>query len=339
LVPGRPRAWWRVAKRYVEFSLGRNPSPIFASYFVTYRCNLKCRFCFIRRDDSPELDPAGAREVVRRICASGVPALDFSGGEPFLRRDMEELGALSRSMGCVTGVNTNGTLIDGRRAGGVAGSFDYVTISVDGPEDVHDRIRGAGGTYARAKSAMAALRDAGARVGVSSVVMPSNADGIARALDDLSGLYDYVIVQAVMPPEGPSGDGVRRLLSRLEELRGSGVDVLVPRQFLSGIPEYLDGRAPKVCDAMRLYFAVDPMGRLLACGARTDIALGSILDGDIRELLENPPRDAVRKVEECGGCWIACTTGTSIAVRSPLDYIRWISGAAIRRRRGPGRTY
>jgi len=322
-VPGRPRAWWRAARRYAELSMGRNPAPMFASYFVTYRCNLKCRFCFIRRDDSPELDTVGAKEVVRRICGSGVPALDFSGGEPFLRRDMEELGALSREMGCVTGVNTNGTVIDGRRAGAIARSFDYVTVSIDGPEEVHDHVRGVSGTYARARSAIAALKDAGARVGVSSVVMPSNAEGISKALEDLSSLYDYVIVQAVMPPEGPSGEGVRRLVSRLEEMRKSGIDILVPPSFLEGIPDYLNGEAPKICDAMRLYFAVDPMGQLLACGARTDITMGNVLEGNIREMLSNPPREAVRKVEECGGCWIACTTGTSLAVRSPLAYLRW----------------
>ncbi|MGB9733418.1 MAG: radical SAM protein [Conexivisphaera sp.] len=322
-VPGGPRTWLRAAKKYAEHSIGRTPAPMFASYFVTYRCNLKCKFCFIRRDDSPELDTQGAREVVRRICATGVPTLDFSGGEPFLRPDMEELGALSREMGCITGVNTNGTVIDERRAARAANSFDYITISIDGPEGVHDEIRGAKGTYARARNAMKVLRDAGARVGVSSVVMPSNAEGIIRALDDLRGLYEYVIVQAVMPPEGPSGDGVHRLISRLEEMKSSGLDVLVPRQFLEGIPDYLDGRTPKICDAMRLYFAVDPMGQLLACGARTDITMGSVLNGDILGMLSRPPQEAVSKVENCGGCWIACTTGTSLAVRNPISYLRW----------------
>mgnify|MGYP001770710698 CR=1 FL=1 len=321
--PGGPRSWLRAARMYLGHRIGRTPAPMFASYFVTYRCNLRCKFCFIRRDDSPELDPPRAKEVVRRICATGVPALDFSGGEPFLRQDMEELGSLSRELGCVTGVNTNGTIIDERRAARIADSFDYVTISIDGSEDVHDEIRGARGTYARARRAMKALKDSGARVGISSVVMPSNADDIGRALDDLRGLYDYVIVQAVMPPQGPSGDGVRRLISRLKEMRGSGVDVLVPRQFLEGIPDYLDGRAPKICDAMELYFAVDPMGQLLACGARTDITLGNVLEGDILEMLSRPPPEAVERVRSCGGCWIACTTGTSLAVRHPMSYLRW----------------
>ncbi len=323
-VPLRPRVWARAALRYLELSLGKRPAPLFASYFVTYRCNLRCRFCFIRRDDSPELDTAGAREVVRRICSTGVPTLDFSGGEPFLRKDMEELGSLSRELGCATGVNTNGTLIDRRRAAAIASSFDYVTISIDGPEDVHDRIRGAAGTYARAKMAMRELKDAGARVGVSSVVTPTNAEAISIALDDLRGLYDYVIAQAVMPPEGPAGDGVRALVRRLEEIRRSGVDVLVPRQFLEGMPSYLDGRAPKVCDAMRLYFSVDPLGRLLACGARTDIVLGNVLEGDIMEMLTRPPPSAVEEVRRCSGCWIACTTGTSIAARNPISYLRWM---------------
>ncbi len=321
---GGPKTWVRTLKRYASIRAGKRPAPIFASYFVTFRCNLMCSFCFIRQGHAPELGTDKAKEVIKRICATGVPTLDFSGGEPFLRKDMEELGSLSRSLGCITGVNTNGTVINERRAPGIASSFDYITISIDGTEHVHDAVRGAKGVYAKAKRALFILKDNGARVGISSVVMPSNADDIIKALEDLEGLYDYINVQAVMPPTGHSNESVKRLVSKLIELKSSGVSVLVPRQFIELIPDYLDGNTPKVCDAMNLYFSVDPMGNLLACGARTDITLGNVLEKDIMEMLSNPSDDAKRKVDRCTGCWIACTTGTSLAVRNPLAYAKWI---------------
>jgi len=321
---GGPRAWLRTIKRYTDIRSGKNPAPIFASYFVTFRCNLMCSFCFIRQGHAPELNTDKAKEVVKKICATGVPTLDFSGGEPFLRKDMEELGSLSRSLGCITGVNTNGTLINERRAPAIAGSFDYITISIDGTEQVHDRVRGARGVYAKAKKALSLLRENGARTGISSVVMPSNAEDIMKALDDLKGLYDYVNVQAVMPPVGPSNESVRKLITKINELKASGISVLVPKQFIELIPDYLDGQTPKICDAMKLYFSVDPMGNLLACGARTDITLGNVLERDIMEMLSNPPDEAKKMVDQCSGCWIACTTGTSIAVRKPLAYAKWI---------------
>ena len=320
---GGPRTWFRALNAYIKYRFNGS-SPIFASYFVTYRCNLMCSFCFIRQGRAKELDTQRAKEVIRKICSTGVPTLDFSGGEPFLRKDMEELGSYSKSLGCVTGVNTNGTLINEKRAPAVSQSFDYVTISIDGTEEVHDKIRGAKGVYAKAKRAMKLIKDYGGSVGISSVVMPSNAEQIMNALDDLYGLYDYVNVQAVMPPVGPAGDGVKKLIKKLKELKSSGINLLVPEEFLDGIPFYLNKETPKICDAMKLYFAVDPLGNLLACGARTDIVLGNVLEKDILEMLKSPPKEALKKVEECSGCWIACTTGTSLAVRRPYAYIKWI---------------
>lgn len=321
---GGLKTWFRTLRKYALIKAGKYPAPIFASYFVTFRCNLMCSFCFIRQGHAPELGTDKAKEVVKKICATGVPALDFSGGEPFLRKDMEELGSLSRRLGCITGVNTNGTVINEKRAATIANSFDYITISIDGTERVHDAVRGAKGAYAKAKRALSLLKDNGARVGISSVIMPSNSDDIIKAIEDLEGLYDYINVQAVMPPVGPSNDSVKRLVSKLIELKSSGISVLVPRQFIELIPDYLDGNAPKVCDAMKLYFSVDPMGNLLACGARTDIILGNVLEKDIIEMLSNPTEEAKRKVDRCPGCWIACTTGTSLAVKNPLAYTKWI---------------
>ncbi len=321
---GGPKTWIKTLKKYASIRTGKYPAPIFASYFVTFRCNLMCSFCFIRQGHAPELSTDKAKEVVKKICATGVPTLDFSGGEPFLRKDMEELGSLSKSLGCITGVNTNGTVINERRASGIASSFDYITVSIDGTEQVHDSVRGAKGVYSKAKKALSLLKEKGARVGISSVVMPSNAEDIIKAFDDLQGLYDYINIQAVMPPIGPSNESIKKLVSKLMELKSSGISVLVPRQFIELIPDYLNGQTPKVCDAMRLYFSVDPMGNLLACGARTDIMLGNVLERDIMDMLSNPPEEARRKVDQCSGCWIACTTGTSLAVRKPLAYAKWI---------------
>lgn len=322
---GGPKSWGRSILRYMSFKANRKPSPIFASYFVTYRCNLRCEFCFIYNNKYPELDEEGARTVVNKICDSGVPTLDFSGGEPFLRKDIESLGALAMSRGCVAGVNTNGTMIDEKRASSASSSFNYITVSIDGPEEVHDRIRGVKGTYARAKNALRLLNDHGANVGISSVVEPTNAGYIVKALDDLRGMFNYVIVQAVMPPKGPSNDGVAELIRRLKELKESGIRVLMPPQFINGIPEYLNGKAPKICDALSLYYAVSPTGDILACGARTDIIVGNILKDDPLKALSSPPEDALRKISSCPGCWIACTTGTSLAVKSPFNYVKWIA--------------
>lgn len=327
-----PSSWTilAAAKGYLGFLAG-DTSPLFASYNVTYRCNLRCEFCYAWRSDYPELDDIGARRIVREICSSGVLALDFSGGEPFLRRDLEALGSLTKALGCLSGVNTNGTLIDADRASRTAISFDYVTVSIDGTEDVHDRIRGVRGTYRRARAAMEALKDNGTRVGISSVVTTKNTASLLKAWRELDGLYDYLVIQPVMPPPGRA-PGAAELVKGAKSLAASGIEVLPPPEFLEGIPAYLKGRAPKICDAIKLYFAVGPMGEVLACGARNDIVLGNILEKPIREILSKPPRDALEKIRICKGCWTACTVGVSLAIRRPFGYLLWLARNSLRAR-------
>ena len=303
--------------------LGGRGSPLFASYNVTYRCNLRCSFCRAWRSDYPELGREEARRVVGEICSLGVLVLDFSGGEPFLREDVESLGSLAKSLGCLSGVNTNGTLIGSGRAVKAAASFDFITVSIDGTEEVHDKIRGVRGAYRRAKTAMRALRDNGGRVGISSVITAGNAASLGKAWMELEGLYDYLVVQPVMPPPGRA-TGATGLLKVIRSLAATGVRVAVPPGFLGGIPDYLEGRAPKICDAVKLYFAVGPTGEVLACGARNDIVLGNLFEKPLREILSKPPREALEKIRACKGCWAACTAGTSLALRQPLNYSRWL---------------
>ena len=269
--------------------------------------------------------------VINEICSLGVLVLDFSGGEPFLRRDLEALGSLTKALGCLSSVNTNGTLINQERAARTAVSFDYVTVSIDGTEEVHDRIRGVKGTYRRARTAMEALRDNGTRVGISSVVTTRNTSSLVKAWKELDGLYDYLIIQPVMPPPGRAS-GAAELVKAVTSLAASGIDVLLPPKFLEEIPAYLEGRAPKICDAIKLYFAVGPMGEVLACGARNDIVLGNLLEKPLREILSNPPRDALEKIRACRGCWAACTAGVSLAVKGPFGYLQWLVQNSLRTR-------
>ncbi|MBI2963050.1 MAG: radical SAM protein [Deltaproteobacteria bacterium] len=115
---------------------------------ITNRCNLSCQHCFIFRDGNPNEAPRSARDelsgdaILETLVGlrerHGVGAVLWMGGEPLLRRDLirEGLRLFPRNT-----IVTNGTipLAD-------FGPNALYVVSLDGPEELNDAIRGRG-TY------------------------------------------------------------------------------------------------------------------------------------------------------------------------------------------------
>ena len=117
---------------------------------VTNRCNLACRHCFVYRDGNPNAEPPSARHempdatILETLTAlrdrHGIGSMLWMGGEPLLRRRLLTDGVRLFPRSTVT---TNGTvpLID-------FGPEVLYVVSLDGPEDLNDALRG-DGTYRR----------------------------------------------------------------------------------------------------------------------------------------------------------------------------------------------
>ena len=121
--------------------------------FVTNRCNLDCKMCFYTaREQRPELTV----EEIRKLAISMPPQwyLMFTGGEPFVRADLPEVVAPFYDRGAANlHISTNCTYHD-RTLAGIRQIATYarearviVVTSVDGPPDVHDRIREKAGIF------------------------------------------------------------------------------------------------------------------------------------------------------------------------------------------------
>jgi radical SAM protein with 4Fe4S-binding SPASM domain len=155
----------------------------------TARCNLACIHC--RRLDvngaaGDELTTAEFRAVLGSAARLGRPIVVFSGGEPLLRGDWEELAGCAHSLGLPTALATNGTLIDAALAARIAAAgFRRVAVSLDGADAAtHDAFRGAAGAFRRAVDAARELRGAGVALQFNVTVARHN----ARQLDALREL-------------------------------------------------------------------------------------------------------------------------------------------------------
>jgi MoaA/NifB/PqqE/SkfB family radical SAM enzyme len=90
----------KILSAYVKFK-AKKSVPLFASYNVTGRCNMRCVFCNWWKNEIPELSTRGALEAIDAVCNLGVPFFDLSGGEPLLRKDLVILAKRIADHGCL----------------------------------------------------------------------------------------------------------------------------------------------------------------------------------------------------------------------------------------------
>lgn len=155
----------------------------------TRRCNLKCVHCYSQscnENYEGELTNAEAREMIRDLAAFKAPVLLFSGGEPFLRQDMLELGAYASELGIRPVISTNGTLITKPVAEKVKEcGFAYVGISLDGVGETNDTFRGVKGAFSAAMRGIKNCLSIGQKVGLRLTMTKDN-------VKDLPAIFDLI---------------------------------------------------------------------------------------------------------------------------------------------------
>jgi len=117
--------------------------PILLHYYITNRCNARCVFCDIWREQ-PKADaaPADVAANLAQARAVGCRFVDFTGGEPLLHPDLPEFLRQAKKAGLTTSVTTNCLLFE-ERVKELAGLIDLPHFSIDADEaPLHDKIRG-----------------------------------------------------------------------------------------------------------------------------------------------------------------------------------------------------
>lgn len=110
---------------------------------ATLTCNLRCTHCYSASgpEQRGELDLALHKDALTDAAALGYESVAVSGGEPLAYRSLVPLLEHARVVGLRTLVTTNGTLRDDARATRLRGLVDVLAISVDGPPEIHNRVR------------------------------------------------------------------------------------------------------------------------------------------------------------------------------------------------------
>jgi radical SAM protein with 4Fe4S-binding SPASM domain len=227
--------------------------------YLTRRCNLRCQMCGAWLDGhggSEELSAAEVKRAVTQARALGLINLKLFGGEPLLRRDVEEIVEHAAGLGVRCSVTTNGTLLSPARARAlVEAGLAELDLSLDaGDPALHDEIRGCPGAWARAMHGLqwlVAHQDAGRRVfiRVNAVVMRQNYEDMPRLVEALSDLgVDEIALNPVVPQgDNPRATASQYVLSREDITRYNQEVALRVREADSG------GRLAGGTDSLYLY--------------------------------------------------------------------------------------
>ncbi len=206
-LPVARHAWARYRRRRYESRIkhfitegsGRaDRLPMGAVYEATMRCNLHCEFCYV--GDLLNLEGEWRQELSLEALKKAFPdqkdfQINLTGGEIFMRKDIMSVLELFRDKGYAAGyLTTNGTIITEERADALAdlaasGFLKHISVSVDGPKDLHDAARGLKGTFERTTEGLRRLQSAARRkgaplrIGINTTVAHESLDALDRMVE------------------------------------------------------------------------------------------------------------------------------------------------------------
>lgn len=118
-------------------------SPLFVKWYITSRCNLRCKHCYLSSFKN-EINLSKSLELIDELSDIGVKYISFLGGEPLVRKDLEKIINHCEKTKISTNIATNGTLLTERRISSLleSGANDF-QISIEGENSlINDSIRG-----------------------------------------------------------------------------------------------------------------------------------------------------------------------------------------------------
>lgn len=208
---------WRLAKQALPYYVdpdGRAFAPLTVFFSINGRCNLHCRMCDIgqQKPDSmfyKNLKGESAQDFPFERFKSLVdefaqfnfkPYIGITTTEPLLYPKMWDAVEYANSRGLSMNISTNGLLLEKQIDAILDSGLHRLSISLDGPPDIHDKMRGLNGLFEKVSNGMRLLADEKKKrntllphVYVSSFICDTNHRDLVRLLENLpEGCYEWI---------------------------------------------------------------------------------------------------------------------------------------------------
>jgi len=143
--------------------------PQFVSFTITNSCNLRCAMCGQWSDEGyiynhtidtrSEMELEDWKKLVDEAASNNIKTILIRGGEPFLFHGIIKLLEYINSKGIFISIDSNGTLLKKYAEDIIRIGNMHITFSVDGPEEIHDAVRGVKGSFKKTKENIALLNE------------------------------------------------------------------------------------------------------------------------------------------------------------------------------------
>lgn len=140
------------------------------------RCNLFCDHCYSNSGPSERAEIAAATvcDVISDAAAMGYRVVSISGGEPMMYRDLAIILAHSKSLDLYTTVTTNGFFAVQKQLARLSGLVDLLAFSLDGPPEIHNKIRGSANAFERLEAGLKNVRESSIPFGIITTLTREN---------------------------------------------------------------------------------------------------------------------------------------------------------------------
>ncbi len=330
---GEMRCDSTTAPEQVDITCARAPIGLLAE--LTHRCPLQCPYCSnpleLERVNT-ELSTEEWQKVMRQAAQLGILQIHLSGGEPTVRRDLEEIVKTAADAGLYTNLITAAVLLTKERLQKLKDAgLDHVQISiqdVDAAAENADRIAGYKGGSEKKKLVAGWVRELGLPLTINAPIHRHNIKNVEAIIDYAvelgAGRVEIAHVQyyawalknraALMPTREDFMAAAKATEKARERLKGVIVIDMV-------VPDYY-AKFPKPCMGGwgRGIINVTPQGRVLPCHAAESIKgleFDNVRDKPLGEIwlygsafqkyrgtswMKEPCRSCPRREIDFGGC-------------------------------------
>jgi AdoMet-dependent heme synthase len=347
-----------VAKSVVNNQLGRVELPSMVTYIVTWRCNLRCFMCDVwKKTDHDDMTPEEARAIFKQM--PQLDSLRLTGGEPFLRRDFQQLvqTILEVTDPGVLHITTAGVMYERivEFVKAVGSKKLHLKMSIDAVGDRHDEIRGYRGLYNKSMRTLRTLVELrekyGFYVGVNQTITDRNWDHIEPLREEMAKLgvavhyaiatdhYTLYRLNTSKEKDKPNIKSVSLSAFSPEQLqyifdqldRRDGIhdlpEWMVQRYYLHGLKNRLlhNVESPKPdCIELHNHLRLMPNGEVVTCVYYPTV-VGNLRQQTLQEVWYGeaikPQRELVKK---CPGCWAGCEVKPNAIYTGDIVKTLWL---------------
>lgn len=290
---------------------------------MPYICNLKCQNCQLwksnyrklRGEDKEQIRKEDIYLIQKQLSKIGVKRISYIGGEPFLEENIYDIASNAISNSMKTAAVTNGNALDKESIEKICEKnlFESIVFSLDGPENIHDFIRGKKGAFLKLFSNLKTIQKLKSSFkrrfpkvyiyctisklnyryieDVHRIALSVNANMLRFQLasclneDIISKTNSILEFQAIKTHSYINSNSlpqeeIERVAKSIRKIKSMKFSMKVEAEHC------LEGKSNSVCHFIDKDMVITPTGDVLICPMLTNWRVGNVMSMEISEIIE-----------------------------------------------------